>query len=66
MTTPEEAERATIGAGAVVEKAQLAGFETMLARRGLQAVPVTEVSGLNYSNGDRVTLVISRIEAVSP
>ena len=59
-TELEDAEEAAIaiaeGRPAVVEARQEAAFRQALAARGVQARLVREIAGLDYSNGDEMTL----------
>ena len=50
------------GQPAFVEKALDAEFRATLAREGVKAEPVGQVSGLNYSSGKPVTLTLWRAE----
>lgn len=55
---------ASAGAGAVVARPQVAAFEAGLAARGLTVSwQPGQLSGLNYSKGDPVDLLIGRISA---
>jgi 4-amino-4-deoxy-L-arabinose transferase-like glycosyltransferase len=59
LATPQEAAQAIAeGRPAVVEAREEAGFRAALAGLGAQAAPVGQVEGLDYSNGDRMTLRI--------
>lgn len=51
------------GAGVVVEAAREAALREALAARGLRIVldPAATVTGLNYSKGDKVTLLIGKV-----
>lgn len=63
LTTPSEAAAlagAEPGRAAIVESRVRSAFEAALASVGAEAVLVGEVKGLNYSNGDAVTLIIFR------
>ena len=47
---------------AAVEQADEADFRAALASFGESPVTIGEVTGINYSNGDRVTLTLYRPE----
>ena len=51
------------GQPAFVEKALDAEFRATLAREGVKAEPVGQVSGLNYSSGKPVTLTLWKADS---
>jgi 4-amino-4-deoxy-L-arabinose transferase-like glycosyltransferase len=59
LATPDGAAMTLAGGGeALVASGQDAAFRQALGARGLAAQPVGEVSGLDYSNGQRMTLTL--------
>jgi 4-amino-4-deoxy-L-arabinose transferase-like glycosyltransferase len=56
---------ARLGSGVVVAEDKMADLNTVLAAKGLMAVPVAmpPISGINYSKGDPVTLIIAQVSA---
>jgi hypothetical protein len=58
--------QARAGSGFVVLNESLPAFNQALAAKGLRAAPLardSQISGTNYSKGDRITLVVGRIVA---